>query len=111
MVLDWEELGLEGMFHWAGTGGGGDNLVGGVGGDEAAGKELGREEGKVILDREDGRLCVKMPNAGHLHAAGCNAEGRVLEGLESIDVGGFDVGEPYGGCISDDRAYKGFESD
>ena len=56
----------------------------------------------MILDREDGRLCVKMPNAGHLHAAGCDAEGRVLEGLESIDVGGFDVREPDGGRVCDD---------
>ena len=99
------------MFHCAGTRGCCDNLVGGVGGDEAAGKELGREEGKVILDREDGRLCVKMPNVGHLQAARRNAEGRVLEGLESLDVGGFDVGEPDGGRVGNNRAYKGFECD
>ena len=36
-----EEFGLEGVFHWAGTGGGCDNLVAGMRGDEAAGKELG----------------------------------------------------------------------
>ena len=59
---------------------------------------------------EDGRLCVKMPNAGHLHAAGCDTEGRVLEGLESIDVGGFGVGEPYGGRISNNGSDEGFES-
>ena len=47
----------------------------------------------MVLDWEDGRLCVKMPNAGHLHAAGCDTEGRVLEGLESIYVGGFCTGE------------------
>ena len=40
MVLDREEFGLEGVFHWAGTGGGCDNLVAGMRGDEAAGKEL-----------------------------------------------------------------------
>ena len=47
--------------------------------------------------REGGRLCVKMHNAGYLHAAGCDTEGRVLKGLKSIDVGGFGVGEPDGG--------------
>ena len=36
-----EELGLEGVLHRAGTGGGRDNLVAGMGGDEATGKELG----------------------------------------------------------------------
>ena len=36
-----EELGLEGVLHRAGTGGGRDNLVAGMGGDKATGKELG----------------------------------------------------------------------
>ena len=65
----------------------------------------------MVLDWEDGRLCVKMPNAGHLHAAGCDTEGRVLEGLESIDVGGFDVREPDRGCVCDDGTDEGFVGD
>ena len=45
---------------------------------------------------------MKMPNAGHLHAAGCDTEGRFLEGLESIDVGWFGVREPDGGGVSNE---------
>ena len=74
--LDWRVC-----FIGRAPGGDCDYLVAGIGGDEAAGMELGWEEGKVVLDGEDGRLCVKMPNAGHLHAADCDTEGRVLEGL------------------------------
>ena len=65
----------------------------------------------MVLDWEDGRLCVKMPNAGILHAAGCDTEGRVLEGLEFIEVDGFGVGEPDGGRIGDDGTDEGFEGD
>ena len=36
-----KEHGLEGVFHWAGTRRGCDNLVAGMGGYEAVGKELG----------------------------------------------------------------------
>ena len=77
----------------------------------AAGEKLGREEGEVVFDWEDGRLCVKMSNAGHLHAAGCDTEGRVLECLESIDVGGFEVGEPDGISVGDEGADEGFKGD
>ena len=65
----------------------------------------------MVLDWEDGRLCVKMPNAGHLHAAGCDTEGRVLECLESIDMGGFGVGEPDGGRICNNGTDEGFVGD
>ena len=65
----------------------------------------------MVFDEEDGRLCVKMPDGRHLHAAGCDAEGCVLEGLESIDVGGFGVGEPDGGCIIYEGLDEGFEGD
>ena len=66
------------MFHGSGARVSCNYLVGGVRGNESAGQELGGEEGEVIGDWEDGGFCVKMPNAGHLHAAGGNAEGGVL---------------------------------
>ena len=46
-------------------------------------------------------LCfgVKMFNGRHLHAAGGDAEGVVLEDLELGDMGGGGVGKPNGSCI------------
>ena len=82
-----------------------------MGGDKAAGEELGREKGKVIFDWEDGCLCVKVLSTGHLHAASRYAEGRVLESLQSIDVVGFDVGEPGRGRICDEGSNEGFIGD
>ena len=60
------------------------------------------------VDREDVGLCVKMPNTGHLHAAGRNTEGSVLEGLEFLDGGVGGVGEPNGGRVSEKGPNEGF---
>ena len=54
------------------------------------------------IDRQDRSLCVKMSNVGHLHAAGGDAQSGVLDGLELFDVGRLAVGEPDGGCISEE---------
>ena len=94
-----EETCLEGVFHLARAGWSSYYVVGGMRGNEGAGQELGGEEGEVVTDREDGSFCVKMPNAGHPHAASSNAGGGVLKGLELLDGGGFSVGEPDRGCI------------
>ena len=66
---------------------------------ERAGKELGGEEGEVGVDREDAGFCVKMSDGGHLHAAGCDTEGSILEGLEFADGGWGGIGEPDWGRV------------
>ena len=84
--------------------------MGGVGGYEAAGNKLGRQEGEVIADRENRRLCMKMIDAGHLHAACGDSEGGVLNRLEFIYGGRLGVGEPGRGGIGVEGFDEGFKS-
>ena len=99
------------MFNVTGSRRGCCGLMGGVGGNEGPGEELGAKEGKVVVDGDDLGLCVKMVNAGHLHAACCGTEGGVLEGLEFADGGGGGVGEPDGSCISIKGPDEGLQCD
>ena len=82
--------------------------MGRVGGNEGAGKELGGEEGKVGVNREDAGFCMKMSDARHPHAAGCNTEGGVLEGLEFVDGGRGGIGKPYRGRVGEQGPNEGF---
>ena len=66
---------------------------------KGAGKELGGEEGEVVTHWKYLGLCVKMVDGAHLHAASCNAEGGVLEGLEFLNGCGRGVWEPDGGGV------------
>ena len=50
----------------------------------------------MVVDGDDVGLCVKMVDIGHLQAACCSAEGRVLKGLEFVDGRGGGIGEPDG---------------
>ena len=42
----------------------------------------------MIADREDMGFCVKIADGCHLHAAGGNSEGGILDALEFGDGGG-----------------------
>ena len=55
-------------------------------------------------------LCfgVKMFNGRHLHAAGGDAKGVVLEDLELGDMGGGGVGKPNGSYIQEKGPNYGF---
>ena len=53
----------------------------------------------MIIYGEDLGFCVKMAGVRHLHTAGGYSEGRVLEGLELLDIGGGGVGVPDGGSV------------
>ena len=63
------------------------------------------------IDREDAGFRVKVANGCHLHAAGGDTEGLVLEGLEPGDGGRGGIGEPDGGRISKQGPNEGFVSD
>ena len=62
---------------------------------EGTGKELGAEEGEVVMDGENLGFIVKMVNGTHLHAACGNAEGRVLNSLEFLNLG-WELGRYWG---------------
>ena len=48
------------------------------------------------VDGEDPGLCVEMANISHPHTSRQGTEGSILEGLQSLDVGGGGIGEPEG---------------
>ena len=56
-------------------------------------EKLFAEEAEAVLDREDLGLLVEVILMGHEVAAGGDAEGTVLDGLELGGVSGADVSE------------------
>ena len=53
----------------------------------------------MILDRKHFGFFMQVINRGHLNTAGSYAEGRVVDSLEILDKGWWDVGEPNVSCI------------
>ena len=81
------------MFHVTWVGRGVVNVVGWVWGMKCAGKELRGQEGEVVAHWKNLGFCVKKVNGALLHAASCNAEGGVLEGLKFLNGCGRGVWE------------------
>ena len=81
-----EEERLEGVLHVAWAVGGCDIWMRWMSGLEGTRKELGGYEGKVVFYWEGLGFRVEMVNGGHLQAASCDTESRVLDGLEYIDI-------------------------
>ena len=66
----------------------GDIGKGGVVRAVGRGEELGAEEGEVVKDREDKGFLVEVVNGGVDVTAGNDAEGLILNLLETVDGGG-----------------------
>ena len=55
----------------------------------------------MVFDWKDLSFCVEVVYWGHFDAAGGGSEGRVLDGLEFLDIAGGSVGEPNGTCVGE----------
>ena len=77
---------MEGVFHIAWTRRGNNVRVRGMCGLKGTSEKLGADERKVFLNRKDFCFGVEVLNGGHFETASGNAERRVLDDLESIDV-------------------------
>ena len=56
----------------------------------------------MVFNGEGLGLCVKMTDLSHPHAARRGTEGRILDGLELLDIGWGCVGKPGWGGIGEE---------